>query len=667
MYKIILLPLLLTASLLAQTFNVSTTPELRTALKNAAVNGEDDIVILADNTYKTTDDGEGTFIYLSNEVNSLTLQGSSMDNVILSGDYQHQVLNFQSTQSAILILEKLSILNGNTYNSNTTNELHYGGGVQTDYDIEVNDCNFTDNSATYDGGGFNSFGYAYVTNSYFEKNKNAGFKSVGATVINSTFKNNTKISTAYRGAGFYSTRTTTVVNSFFQGNNGYEGGGFFSLGYATVANSTFVDNTATEGGGFSGTGAGTIENCVFLDNSATRGSVFYSYNVTATNLLMSNNHNGIHVSSGELSVIANSIFDNNQSDIDGSSSAIITLHNNYIDDSKILISSFNNNSVYSGMNLGFVDEANGDYHLTPSSDLIDAGITTIDGVTLPTTDLDGNARLAGGNIDIGPYEFSTTRPTINSITYIGIAQEFTELTFSVDYILTSGRTLESISYDYTNNDSWETIDVHTFNEAGTYTVNVKVTDSEGEFSTTSKTIVIAELPFSEMTDEQKLQKAIDPAYYDAIMAIIDTEKTSSYTSGYDSGEYDGIQYVQNNPAEFSLVTSVACALASTEATNTGIATGKEIVIADPGSFGIEVITPLTNTDITNLPAGWSMLAIPSEITDMSIFDSAKIVWFYSANTWFAYSSNVSTASALAEANIGTIATLPANSAVWVEK
>jgi len=39
-----------------------------------------------------------------------------------------------------------------------------------------------------------------------------------------------------------------------------------------------------------------------------------------------------------------------------------------------------------------------------------------------------------------------------------------------------------------------------------------------------------------MTDEQKLVKAIDPAYYSDIIAIIDAEKSASHTSGVTTGE-----------------------------------------------------------------------------------------------------------------------------------
>ena len=49
----------------AATFNVSTTPELRQALVDAAQNGQEDTIILADGTYATTDDGGGTFTFLA--------------------------------------------------------------------------------------------------------------------------------------------------------------------------------------------------------------------------------------------------------------------------------------------------------------------------------------------------------------------------------------------------------------------------------------------------------------------------------------------------------------------------------------------------------------------------------------------------------------------------
>jgi hypothetical protein len=54
----------------------------------------------------------------------------------------------------------------------------------------------------------------------------------------------------------------------------------------------------------------------------------------------------------------------------------------------------------SGGNPGFVDPAHDNYHLTPASAAINAGVDV--GVY---TDLDGGVRPVGGGFDIGAYEF----------------------------------------------------------------------------------------------------------------------------------------------------------------------------------------------------------------------------------------------------------------------
>jgi len=270
------------------------------------------------------------------------------------------------------------------------------------------------------------------------------------------------------------------------------------------------------------------------------------------------------------------------------------------------------NNIFNDVNLGFVDVANGDYHLTANSDLIDAGTTAVaTGVTLPTTDLDGNARVVGSSIDIGPYEFSSTKPTINSLSYTGEAKEMQQLTFNVDYTLSSGRSISNISYDYTNSGKWTSDNTHTFNTAGTYTVKVKVTDDAGEFSIYSLNITIAPLPFSEMTDDQKLKKAIDPQYYDQIMAIIAAKENGGNTD-----------------------------------------------------------LSLTSEKIINLPTGWTLTSTPFAITDMSIFNSAYIIWTYdnATSSWSAYSPDATMQQKITNiTGVSLLTTIPAGSGIWVYK
>ena len=524
---LVVFPFLL-ASLLGMTLNanaaifkVSNSTQFRKALNSAATNGEDDIIILADGTYKTTDDGYGTFTYYSNENNSLTIKGSSSKKVILSGANKNQILNFQTVNhNATLKLQNLTFMDGKNNSGN-------GGGVYSDGNIEVIDCNFTKNSANIDnvgneyfGGGFyaksakvinstftNNSAYAYgggfyvkssatiinstftnniakhifnsggggfyagsavtvkgstfinnrsgidgggfeagssatVKNSTFSNNSaggsGGGFNAGSAIVTNSTFTNN---SAGGSGGGF-NAGSAKVINSTFTNNrSGDQGGGFDASSAATVKGSTFTNNRATVwGGGFAafstytksaaivinsrftknsaGSGGGffarsvTAANSIFVKNSADNngGGGFYASTIKASNLLFKDNSSGIYIENykdSKNNIIINSIFLHNTFDIKGESGVVIShLENNYINVYKVKVASFKKNNIFDGVNLGFVDEKNGDYHLKPTSDLIDKGTTNIKGFTLPNVDMDNNPRVIGSTIDIGPYEFN---------------------------------------------------------------------------------------------------------------------------------------------------------------------------------------------------------------------------------------------------------------------
>ncbi len=556
MKKILLLTVILAGSLFSATFNVSSTPELRTALETAATNSEDDTIILADGTYKTTDDRKGTFIYLSNESNTLTLQGSSANNVILSGDNTHQILNHQSTEKAPMKLKNLSFIDGNNIEGN-------GGAIYANSNIEIFACIFTNNSAKKGGGV-----YSYYSNT---------------TIINSSFTNNSAKS---RGGGACFNSTAIIANSNFINNSAdFEGGGIYSGSTTTIINSSFTNNDANAGGGacFSSYYSNTIINSIFKSNS-----------------------NGVYVRNGKRNTIYNSIFINNVSyDINGRDNAVISkLYNNYIDEENLKINSFNKDNIFKEVSLDFVDSTNNNFHLKESSDLIDAGTMDIEEITLPNSDLDGNTRVVGGSIDIGPYEFTTSKPTINSITFTGEAKELSQLVFTTNYTLADERTLSKIEYDYLNNGTWTILDTYTYNKKGTYTLGVKVTDNKGEFSTTTKTITIDKLPFSQMTEEQKLVKAIDPKYYDEIVEII------------------------NNKSN---------------------------------------INSLTANKVDNMDSGWILSGTTSEIRDMSIFNNASIIWIYTNDSWSAYSSNATMKQKIEDANIPFLHSIPANSGIWIKK
>jgi len=446
---VIISMILLGAFAQGATFNVSTTQELRQALLGAAQNGQSDTIILANGTYATTDDGGGTFIYLDNENYNLTIQGSSAENVILSGVNTHQVLNINVINYNVLIsLDSLSIKNGFSTVS--------GGGFYTNENLIMQNCKIFDNTTTNgDGGGFYAgslnVGTVTISNSTISYNiatcisscynLGGGFFVGGtATISNSTISNNIMNSENGGAGGFYASEsviisnsivsnntagdlgggfrtpyTSTVSNSIITGNKAGVGGGGFYSGPTNVTSSIISDNNAesNRGGGFyignqSSYDSTVLKNCIISGNSSfEEGGGFFSYDdVTLINSIIINNglNEGIYLYD-EINQIFNSAFINNGTyHINGDINSTVTVYNNYIDELKIGIPAFKKDNISSG-NLDFVDQPNGDFHIGANSILIDAGTINFEGVTFPDTDLDGYERIWGIVIDIGPYEY----------------------------------------------------------------------------------------------------------------------------------------------------------------------------------------------------------------------------------------------------------------------
>ena len=141
-------------------------------------------------------------------------------------------------------------------------------------------------------------------------------------------------------------------NCLIYGNNAINGGG--AIG-AIVRNCTIVGNTARDAGG--GAYCCAIYNSIVYANTAGRfgGTNIYRNNLTETGILR--------------------------------------------ETGQVTLSSFTDNP-------GFMDSANGDYRLSADSPCVNAGSN--DYVTTDT-DIAGNTRIMGGTVDIGAYEYTTSR------------------------------------------------------------------------------------------------------------------------------------------------------------------------------------------------------------------------------------------------------------------
>ena len=191
----------------------------------------------------------------------------------------------QSGETANSYIAGFTIKNGTGYN---------GGGIYM-YTIDpiVNNCTFTGNSATNDGGGM----YEGTATKCIFIGNSAGSYGGGMA------------------AGFESSLAT---NCTFTNNLAHSGGGGMDNGWAT--NCTFTGNSAGSGGGIND---GAATNCTFTSNSATYDGGGGMYNGPATNCtFIGNSANGTYPDGGGMNygTATNCTFTNNSATYGGGTS-----------------------------------------------------------------------------------------------------------------------------------------------------------------------------------------------------------------------------------------------------------------------------------------------------------------------------------------------------------
>jgi hypothetical protein len=225
----------------------------------------------------------------------------------------------------------------------TGNTASYGGGLHNDdATATLTNCTITGNTASYGGGG--------MRNGYFAT----------ATLTNCTISGNT----AWDGGGLDNdvSSTARLTNCTITGNTvSYDDGGLINNIHSTarLTNCTITGNTASSGGGLYNSNSATarLTNCTITGNTASRsgGGLYNDIGVTAratatlTNCIMWGDlPQEVYVSSGTVTAV--------YSDIEGGYPGTGNINADPL----------------------FVDSANGDFHLQPTSPCIEAGEGGVD-------------------------------------------------------------------------------------------------------------------------------------------------------------------------------------------------------------------------------------------------------------------------------------------------
>lgn len=255
-----------------------------------------------------------------------------------------------------------------------------------------------------------------------------GRQTAGGTLSNCVLTAN--MASGYGGGAYW----VTLVNCLLIGNQATNGGG---AAYSTLINCQVISNSVPASGTTftQGTGQGgglfgcSAINCVLAGNSAFAGGGSFNGGRILNCTVCGNSavfYGGLFDGSFTPEPVTNSIVYFNTA----------TTNANYYTNVAFGYCCTFPQPAGGLENItndpGFADASAGDYHLNPSSPMINSGLNA---AITNATDLDGNPRIAGGTVDIGAYEF----PNPTSVLSYAWAQQYGLPTDgSADYVDSDG-------------------------------------------------------------------------------------------------------------------------------------------------------------------------------------------------------------------------------------
>jgi hypothetical protein len=407
---------------MAENFYVSSATQLQDALTDAETNGENDTLMIAQETYY------GNFHYSSSEGCFITLLGGytsgfgkriiDPSNTILNGGDSDVALYLYNSNGGAVIIEGLTVKNGNPAISSGGSGIYatsYSTTGPSDIVI-VSHCVATENRNASLGGGV----YA---RSYSESHTAGVVQVINSAVTGNESANSGGIyavsSTASGTAG-----TVVVMNNTVIGNTAISGGGggiyAYSLSASGAAGDIMVVNNIVAKNNCENTGGG-----IFAASSSPSGT---TGDVSLTNNTVSENSadfagGGVSViEDGNITQMYNNIIWNNSAPAGGD------IH---ITGSGISYGYFNDYSKmdgtwdFSAMNINEIPRfiGNGNYHLLSISPCIDRGSNTAPKIYI--IDIDGDQRILDGNAngvataDMGADEFVPVLPVFDGHDFDG--------------------------------------------------------------------------------------------------------------------------------------------------------------------------------------------------------------------------------------------------------
>jgi hypothetical protein len=259
-----------------------------------------------------------------------------------------------------------------------------------------------DNTAVLDGFTITG-GYAETWSAGIYNHHNAS-----PTLTNLVIKGNTSYyvgsSTSYGGGIACWVQSSPIIsNVIIKGNSAKIGAGVFVQAYShpVITNTLITDNHVSAGGTGGGIALDNVDVSAILNNVTIAGNTG-----GVADALAINNTNTMDIKNsivfGSILTVGSGTYTSQHSFIEGNSSTA----NGNIDAAGITVNDI------------FTNPAAGDYSLRGAAFVVNKGNNTLfTGLNASTTDLAGNARLNGTNIDLGAYEFFI-QPDANGISYV---------------------------------------------------------------------------------------------------------------------------------------------------------------------------------------------------------------------------------------------------------